>query len=253
MMDATGIILSIIIGYLVGAIPISRLFGRAMGRAEELETIELPVPGTDETYKVTAMGAAAASMRFGGKIGCLIGILDILKVALPTLILRLAVPQQPYFLIAAVAGMIGHNWPVFGGFKGGRGVSSAYGGFLVVDFIGAIVCALGGMIIGLFVVRDFVFAYLAGIFLAIPWLWVRTQDAAYILFAVALNILFVVAMIPDLRQYLKFRKMGKADMGTVMSMMPMGRGMLKMMSWFGVQPRSAGQAEQGENDEPKTS
>ncbi len=37
-----------------------------------------------------------------------------------------------------MAGMIGHDWPVFNGFKGGRGVSSVYGALLVIDWIGAL-------------------------------------------------------------------------------------------------------------------
>lgn len=225
-------LLALLLGYLFGAIPISRVVGRLLGRKEELESIEVSIPGMDETYKVTSTGAAAASMKLGPRVGCAIGLLDILKVALPTLAFRLLYPDQYYFLIAATAGMVGHNWPVFNRFQGGRGISAAYGGLLVVDFFGAIFSALAGLIFGLFVLRDFILAYMAGLWFAIPWLWFTTHDMVYVAYAVIINILFFMAMIPDLRQYQKARKEGNIDMSDVLATTPMGRGMMKMMERF---------------------
>lgn len=224
--------LALLVGYLFGAIPFSRVISRLLGRKEELESIEVPIPGTEETYKVTSTGAAAASMKLGPRVGCTIGLLDILKVALPTLAFKLLYPDQYYFLIAATAGMVGHNWPVFNRFQGGRGISAAYGGLLVVDFLGAIVSALAGLIFGLFVLRDFILAYMAGLWFTIPWLWFTTHDPVYVIYAVIVNILFFVAMIPDLRQYQKARKEGNVDMSDVLASTPMGRGMMKIMERF---------------------
>jgi glycerol-3-phosphate acyltransferase PlsY len=230
--DVTPYVWAAIAGYISGSIPVSRLAGILLGRKAALGSIEVPVPGTQETYTVTSMGAAAASMEYGAVAGCTIGLVDIAKVFLPVLILRLLYPGGYAHLVAAVMGMVGHNWPVFGRFKGGRGISSAYGGLLVVDWVGALVCALGGLLFGLLVLQDFIFAYMAGLFLMIPWLWFTTRDPIYVLYALIVSGLFVVAMIPDLRQYLRLRKLGAVDMGAVMDTTPMGRGMLKMMRFF---------------------
>lgn len=228
-MNPYTIILVVIVSYLAGSIPVSQLISKLVGHGEELEEQEIRVEGTDETFKITAMGAATASMKHGSKVGCTIGLLDILKVALPTLVFKLIYPGQSYFLIAGVAGMAGHNWPVFNRFHGGRGISSAYGSLLVVDPIGAVACAFGGLALGLFVFRDFILAYFSGLWLMLPWLWFRTHDLAHLYYALAINILFILAMIPDLRQYLKFRKMGKVDLATAMEVNPMGRGMRRIM------------------------
>jgi acyl phosphate:glycerol-3-phosphate acyltransferase len=225
-------ILAMVIGYLLGAISFTRLVSKLKDPNAELETIELPVKGTDETFKITAMGASTASMKLGPKVGCAIGLLDILKVTIPTLVFRFLYPGETYFLITAAAGMLGHNWPVFNRFKGGRGISAFYGGFIAIDWIGAILCAASGMVLGLFVFKDFVLAYMAGVFLAIPWFWFTTHDPAYLIYAVVTAVLFVLAMIPDLRQYLRLRKTGKVDMRDAMETSPMGRGMLKMMDRF---------------------
>jgi acyl phosphate:glycerol-3-phosphate acyltransferase len=225
-------ILALLVGYLLGSISFTRLVSRLKDPGAELETIELPVEGTNETFKITSMGASTASMKLGPKVGCAIGLLDILKVTIPTLVFRFLYPGETYFLIAAAAGMAGHNWPIFNRFKGGRGISAFYGGFIAIDWIGAILCAASGMVLGLFIFKDFVLAYMAGVLLAIPWFWFTTHDLAYLLYAVVTAVFFVLAMIPDLRQYLRLRKTGKVDMRAAMETSPMGRGMMKMMDRF---------------------
>ena len=228
------IVLVALASYLFGSISFSRLAFRLLAPDQPLEDIEVPVPGSDDTYRVTATGASAASMSLGGRAGCAIGILDMLKVALPTYVVRAWFPGQPYFLLAAVAAMVGHAWPLYYRFKGGRGVSSVYGAMLVIDPLGALAVAVGGLLIGLLILRDFIVAYLAGLWLLIPYLWWRTRDPTYVLFAVALNAVFILAMIPDWRQYMKYKAQGKVDMEVVMGTTPMGRGMMRMMEKLGL-------------------
>jgi acyl phosphate:glycerol-3-phosphate acyltransferase len=228
-MNISLVLIASVVGYLLGAVPVSRIFGRLTGMNQELDAIEIPIPGSDDTYKVTSTGAAAASMKMGPKVGCTIGLLDILKVTLPVLVFRLLYPDQYYFLIVAIAGMVGHNWPVFHRFKGGRGISAAYGGLFVVDFFGAMISATAGLLFGLLVLRDFIMAYMAGLWFAIPWVWFTTRDPVYLAYIVIINILFVVAMIPDIQQYRKARQSGDVDLSVVMEMTPMGRGMKKIM------------------------
>ena len=97
-------------------------------------------------YKVTTTGATAASMQLGARAGCAIGLLDMLKAAIPVLLFRILYPDELYLLAAAVAAMAGHNWPVFHRFQGGRGISAYYGGLLVIDWVGALVTAAVGML-----------------------------------------------------------------------------------------------------------
>ena len=231
-------VVALLVGYFLGSISFTRLVSKLKDPNAELETIELPVEGTTETFKITSMGASTASMKLGPKVGCAIGMLDILKVTIPTLVFRFLYPGEPYFLITAAAGMTGHNWPVFNRFKGGRGISAFYGGFIAIDWIGAILCAASGMLLGLFVFKDFVLAYMAGVFLAIPWLWFTTHEPAYLIYSLVTALLFVLAMIPDLRQYLKLRKTGNVDMRAAMETSPMGRGMLKMMDRLQVRKKN---------------
>jgi len=231
-MNALIALCAIITGYLAGSLSFSRIVSRIVAPQADVAHTEVPVPGSEMTYKVTAFGATAISMQLGPRVGCAIGLLDMLKVALPTLAFKLLYPSQPYELIVAVAGMAGHNWPIFYRFKGGRGISAYYGGLFGIDWLGALVTSTVGLLIGMLVIRDFIVAYLAGLWLLIPWIWFRTHRLEYLAYAVVVNVLYLVAMIPDLRQYLKIRREVAVDPQMVMATNPMGRGMLKISNWL---------------------
>ena len=68
---------------------------------------------------------------WGLRLGVAVGIIDAGKGALAVLIAQTAdVPQVVLF--AGVAAVIGHNWPIFLGFKGGRGESTTIGVLLAL-------------------------------------------------------------------------------------------------------------------------
>ena len=220
------------VGYLAGSLSFTRIVARVLRPGQPLEQAEVPVEGTDLTYKVTAMGATAASMQLGSRAGCAIGLLDMVKAALPVLAFRLLYPDDPYLLAAAIGAMAGHNWPLFHGFKGGRGISSYYGGLFVIDWIGALVTAVAGMLMGFLIVKDFFVAYMAGLWLLLPWIWFTTHRWEYLLYAVIVNAMFILAMLPDIRQYLTIKKTTTVDSKMVLETNPMGRGMLKIADWI---------------------
>lgn len=223
-----------VISYLIGAISFSRVVTRLVKPDADLEHVTLQTEDGEPGAELRTMGATTASMKVGSRWGCLIGWLDILKVALPTLAVKLLFPDQPYFLVAAIFGMIGHNWPIYYRFKGGLGMSAIYGGALVVDFFGAILCAVVGLFLGLVVVKDVMVAYLAGPWLLIPWFWFRTRDPIYVAYAVIVNVIFILALLPEIRQQIKVRREGTYEMNATMESFPMGRGMLRIMERLGL-------------------
>jgi hypothetical protein len=69
----------------------------------------------------------------------------------------------------------------------------------------------------------------------IPWLWFRTHDLYHVAYGVAVNLIFLLGIIPEVRQYLKLRREGKgSDVAQVMQLTGMGRGIYKMGKRFGV-------------------
>lgn len=225
-----------VVGYLYGSLSMARMVIRlfSSGGTHDGPT-ELRLEGSDKTLHLDSVSASSVSVRHGSRLGFMTFVLDVLKIFVPTFVLKLAFPDTYYFLIFAAAGMTGHVWPVYHGFKGGRGISAAYAGLLAIDPIGFLVCSLGGMMVGLLVVRDMWTAYCAGVWAIIPWLWFRTHDPAYLAYALAVNIVYMLGMIPETRQWFRIRREDKWDDTTeVMQLSGMGRGLLKMGRKLGI-------------------
>jgi len=232
-MNATIIVLAVIISYLIGSISFSRIVAKVVDPDVDLESVELPAAGGG-THRMKIVGATTASVKLGPKVGCTIAILDILKAFLPVLALKLMYPDQYYHLISAVFVVLGHNYPIFFKFKGGAGVSPIYGGFFVVDFLGIIVSTIASLIFGFFIVRDMVVAYVAEVWFMLIWLIIFKGDPPHIIYGVVINIIFLLGFVPEIKDYLKQKERGEIDMQEAMTTTPMGRGMLKIMDFFGV-------------------
>jgi len=113
-------ILLIIFGYLLGSIPTAYIAGRV------LKGIDLRAHGS---------GTVSGSMvweHVGHWVVVPVGLFDVAKGAIPT---WLALQLDLGVFIAVLAGfaaVIGHNWPVFLRFIGGRGLGSMLGMLLVL-------------------------------------------------------------------------------------------------------------------------
>jgi acyl phosphate:glycerol-3-phosphate acyltransferase len=230
---------SVVASYLIGSISFARLVTKWWSPGWDVTEFEIALEGKQESYKAISMGGNSVSSRLGPKAGLTVGLLDILKVMLPTLLFKLIFPQQPeYGLLAALGGMAGHIWPVYYRFHGGSGFSAILGGLLVIDWVAAFVSPIAGLFLGMVILRNMIAANLSWIWLLIPWFWWRTSgDPAHILYALAVNILFILAMIPEVKMAMKYKKEGKYleyGLGSLQSH-PMGRGMLKMARFFGVE------------------
>jgi hypothetical protein len=61
-------------------------------------------------------------------------------------------------------------------------------------------------------------------------MWFTQIDQTYLIYAVAVNVIFMLAMLPDIREVRYHRRQhGKEDMQFAMSQFPMGRSMLRIM------------------------
>jgi len=93
-----------------------------------------------------------------------------------------------------------------------------------------------GLLLGLVVFRNLIVVSLGWILLLIPWFWWRSGgDPLYIIFALVVNALFILAMVPEIKMGMKYRREGKTmeyGIGSLSSH-PMGRGMLKMARAMG--------------------
>jgi len=108
------------VAYLAGSVPVANLV--ASGRTgADLRTVGDRNPGYWN-----------AMSQVGARAALPVLVLDVLKVALPVAAARVVgLPWWAWYVVAC-AGMVGHAWPVFAGFRGGRSVLAWVGGSLVV-------------------------------------------------------------------------------------------------------------------------
>lgn len=129
-----------VVGYLLGAIP----FGWIAGRL--LRGIDVRDFGSGAT------GATNVLRTLGPRPFLLVLIADALKAYIPVLCIWYifepfegGTTAQNLQATAAIAAIIGHDWPVYIGFRGGRGVAATYGAFAALLFplsVGLVVVAI---------------------------------------------------------------------------------------------------------------
>jgi glycerol-3-phosphate acyltransferase PlsY len=113
-------ILLIVLAYLIGAIPSGYLIFR-LGDKKDIRS-----------FGSGATGATNVLRLRGWKYALPVLVIDVLKSALPVwLILRLTSDRR-LAMAAAVAVVLGHCFPVYLRFRGGKGVSTAMGAYAVL-------------------------------------------------------------------------------------------------------------------------
>jgi glycerol-3-phosphate acyltransferase PlsY len=126
-------VLIVLLAYLLGSVPFGYLIVRAGGGGDVRET------GSGGT------GATNVTRRAGKWAGVLTLTLDTLKGAAAVLFARWVLGGGAgadwWFAAAALAVVCGHVFPVWLGFRGGKGVATGLGVFLVLAPL-AVLCAL---------------------------------------------------------------------------------------------------------------
>ncbi|HAO31723.1 MAG TPA: glycerol-3-phosphate 1-O-acyltransferase PlsY [Candidatus Competibacter sp.] len=134
------IILFVILGYGAGSVSTAIIVCRIMG---------LPDPRTEGSRNPGATNV----LRFGGKKAAAVTLAgDFLKGLLPVLLARLAGLEETGLALTALAAFLGHLYPVFFGFEGGKGVATAFGAILGLSWPVAL-AALAAWLFMAFVVR----------------------------------------------------------------------------------------------------
>ena len=112
-------IILISIGYILGSVPIGLLMGRAV------KGIDLRKLGSGK------MGATNVLRTVGRPAAIAVLALDTSKTVAAVLIARIISDSPGPEVAAALSVQIGHNWPVFSRFKGGRGTAPGLGGLII--------------------------------------------------------------------------------------------------------------------------
>jgi glycerol-3-phosphate acyltransferase PlsY len=113
-------VVSVAAGYLIGGIPWGVVLARLVG-GRDPRTV-----GSGRT------GGANVLRALGPRVAIVAGLLDLLKGCVAVLIPMLLGASIAVQAIAALASIVGHSRSPYIGFRGGRGVSPAFGALLVL-------------------------------------------------------------------------------------------------------------------------
>jgi glycerol-3-phosphate acyltransferase PlsY len=196
-------------GYLVGSIPFALVIVHWFGHGEALRPTELPIPDSTDVLRSDAVSATAVRLQLGTRYGCLTSILDMAKAAAVTLLFKLLYPYAPYFLIASGLAVVGHIWPLYNRFRGGRGQSPIIGSLLVVDWPVAFIGYLLAQGLGLLTRSRAFLGRFGPMLIAAAWLYYRFSSLPHVLYALGLFAVRIFAMRHELSQYARFRREGK--------------------------------------------
>src|ERR1700712_4099302 len=162
----------IIIAYLFGSIPTALIISRRFFGIDIRE------------YGSGNMGATNTFRVLGSKYGTIVMVFDILKgmaavglfYFLPYY-LHNEVDRTNFMIGLGLAAVLGHVFPIFAGFKGGKGVATLFGMILAVQPVVAVSC-VGVFIIVLYLTRYVSLSSILGaLMLPVSVLWIWNEHA----------------------------------------------------------------------------
>ena len=109
------LMLVLVLGYLIGSIPFALVIGKGFYKTDVRQ------------YGSGNLGGGNTGRVLGKKAGLSTMALDLLKVTFVMLIAKLLGGNDTVMALGALAAGIGHCFPIFAGFKGGKAVAAMYG------------------------------------------------------------------------------------------------------------------------------
>ncbi len=189
----------LIFAYFIGSIPTALIISKSFFNIDIRE------------YGSGNMGATNTFRILGSKYGTIVMIGDMLKGILAVSLYNLL----PYYLTneldrtnlmigLGLAAVIGHIYPIWAGFRGGKGVATLFGMVLAIQPIVAINCVAVFLLV-LYLTRYVsLSSILAGVALPICVLWIYNEkEVFYRVFAVAVAALIVLTHQKNISRLLK--------------------------------------------------
>ena len=126
----------VVASYLIGSIPVGYLMVRAAKGVDIRE------------HGSRVIGATNVMRMMGTKAFLVCMVLDAAKGYVPTLVAWYIFGTHDLQVAAGIAAVLGHDFPVFIGFRGGRGVATSFGVYAAL----ALPLAVGMVAVGVFIV-----------------------------------------------------------------------------------------------------
>ncbi|WP_170365480.1 glycerol-3-phosphate 1-O-acyltransferase PlsY [Ruegeria arenilitoris] len=165
--STTQLIIWAAIGYLMGSVPYGMIVARVMGLGN-LRQIGSGNIGATNVLRTGSKAAAALTLLF-----------DAGKGAVAVLLAR-ALAGDDAAQVAALAAFVGHCYPVWLSFKGGKGVATFLGLWLALDWRVGVACCLTWLVAAA-IWRISSLGALAAAALSTTWVMILTDGSTFLL------------------------------------------------------------------------
>lgn len=197
-MTAIILVVAILISYLIGSISNAIIVCKLMG---------LPDPRTEGSRNPGATNV----LRIGGKKAAIITLLgDTLKGFIPVLIANLLGFDSSALALIAFAAFLGHLYPIFFRFEGGKGVATVIGCIFALSWpVG--LCWLATWLLVAFIFRYSSLSSLTASILAPAYFWFFTDDIAFVTAISLMSLLLIIRHKSNIKKLLAGQesKLGK--------------------------------------------
>ena len=184
----------ILLGYLLGSIP----FGYIIGRARGVDITQYGSGRTGGTNVLRTAGKKAAALSIG---------LDVLKGAVAVLLGRWLLGTELAVALAGFAAVVGHNYSIFIGFRGGAGTGTSMGAYFFMAPWPSLIVGLSSVFIGFGLLRYASVTSLLIVFLMSPALLIGVlyfhQPVEHLAFALAVGSLVLWSHRPNIKRLLQ--------------------------------------------------
>ena len=189
-------ITSALTGYLLGSVPFALVIGKAFYKTDIRQ------------HGSGNLGGSNAGRVLGKKAGIAVMILDILKVTLAMLLVSLFTEGEICLIIAGLFSAVGHCFPVFARFHGGKAVATMYGflfGMIVVAGRSILLffIPLATFLLIIFVTRIVSVSSIASSLAAVAYTALFEHSLALTLSLVFFAVLLTVRLIPNIKKLLR--------------------------------------------------
>ena len=194
-----------LVGYLVGSISVFRIVHRLLKRRYKDDGADAVEPDRDKTDEPPVYSASVLGTDYGKKYGCITSVLDMLKVALPTIAVRLLFPDQDFYLVTALLAITGNSYPLYHNFKGGAGYSAILGAVFVINWFGVFIAHAAAMVLG-YLFGNVLIMRAAGNILYIFWFWIYFNDIKHVGFIILANVVFWITTTRHIRGLVELKE-----------------------------------------------
>ena len=178
---------AVVIGYFLGSIPLAYIIARLR------KGIDIRNCG------VGNVGAVNIFRHVGNWEGFIVAFTDIAKGAVAILIAQALDVSQIWLLGAGFSAILGHNFPIFIGFKGGKGSATVIGIFLMLVPI-EIGITLGIIAILILIFRNMAFAVCIGFVFMPILIWLLEGSIVLVFYSLAILMFIGVRSLPHAKQ-----------------------------------------------------